>query len=50
MNDLGLVGTLLPTLFVLGLGYLAGKRRSFDAAQAAKLSARNLPFRANRSL
>jgi mono/diheme cytochrome c family protein len=49
MNDLGLVGTLLPTLFALGLGYLAGKRRYFDADQAAELSARNLPFRASRS-
>jgi len=47
MNDRGLVGTLFPARFVLG--YLAGKRRSFDADQAAELSARNLPYGASRS-
>jgi len=49
MNDLGLVGKLLPTLFVLGLRFLTGKRRSIDADQAAEWSARNLPYRARGS-
>ena len=38
MNLRGLLGALLPVFFVLALGYLAGKRRSFDADQAAGLS------------
>jgi malonate transporter len=44
MNTGGLVGALLPVFFVLGLGYLAGKRRSFDADQAAGLSKLALGF------
>lgn len=31
MNIGGLVGALLPVFFVLALGYLAGKRNTFDA-------------------
>jgi hypothetical protein len=50
MNDLGAVGTLVPTLFALDLGCLDGKRRYFDAGRAAELSPRNLAFRASRSL
>src|SRR5215469_15201495 len=38
MNIGGLVGALLPVFFVLILGFLAGKRNSFDADQAAGLS------------
>ena len=38
MNIAGLVGALLPVFFVLALGFLAGKRNSFDADQAAGLS------------
>jgi malonate transporter len=38
MNIGGLVGALLPVFFVLALGYIAGKRRAFDADQAAGLS------------
>ncbi len=38
MNISGLVGALLPVFFVLALGYVAGKRHSFDAHQAAGLS------------
>ena len=38
MNIGGLVGALLPVFFVLALGYFAGKRRAFDADQAAGLS------------
>jgi hypothetical protein len=34
MNIGGLVGALLPVFFVLALGYLAGKRNTFDAGQA----------------
>jgi malonate transporter len=44
MNVRGLVGALLPVFFVLALGYLAGKRRSFDADQAAGLSKLALGF------
>jgi malonate transporter and related proteins len=44
MNIRGLVGALLPVFFVLALGYLAGKRRSFDADQAAGLSKLALGF------
>jgi len=38
MNVGGLFGALVPVFFVLALGYLAGKRRSFDEDQAAGLS------------
>jgi predicted permease len=38
MNIGGLVGALVPVFFVLGLGFFAGKRNSFDADQAAGLS------------
>ena len=38
MNISGLVGALLPVFFVLALGFLAGKRNSFNADQAAGLS------------
>src|ERR1700723_2767355 len=38
MNIAGLVGALCPVFFVLILGFLAGKRSSFDADQAAGLS------------
>src|ERR1700730_10942324 len=44
MNISGLVGALLPVLFVLALGYFAGKRHSFDADQAAGLSKLALGF------
>jgi malonate transporter and related proteins len=44
MNVRGLVGALLPVFFVLALGYYAGKRRSFDADQAAGLSKLALGF------
>ena len=44
MNVRGLVGALLPVFFVLALGYVAGKRRSFDAGQAAGLSKLALGF------
>jgi len=38
MNIGGLVSALLPVFFVLALGFLAGKRNSFDSDQAAGLS------------
>jgi malonate transporter and related proteins len=38
MDIAGLLGALLPVFFVLALGYVAGKRDSFDADQAAGLS------------
>ena len=44
MNISGLVGALLPVLFVLALGYFAGKRHAFDADQAAGLSKLALGF------
>jgi malonate transporter len=44
MNLRGLLGALLPVFFVLALGYFAGKRRSFDANQAAGLSKLALGF------
>src|SRR6202453_1857021 len=44
MNIRGLVGALLPVFFVLALGYIAGKRRSFNADQAAGLSKLALSF------
>src|SRR5258707_7853644 len=44
MNIGGLVGALLPVFFVLALGYIAGKRNTFDADQAAGLSKLALSF------
>jgi malonate transporter len=44
MNIRGLVGALLPVFFVLALGYIAGKRRSFNPDQAAGLSKLALSF------
>jgi malonate transporter and related proteins len=44
MNIGGLVGALLPVFFVLALGYIAGKRNSFDPDQAAGLSKLALSF------
>ncbi len=44
MNISGLVGALLPVFFVLALGYLAGRRNTFDADQAAGLSKLALSF------
>jgi malonate transporter and related proteins len=44
MNIGGLVSALLPVFFVLALGYIAGKRNSFDADQAAGLSKLALSF------
>jgi malonate transporter and related proteins len=44
MNVRGLVGALIPLFFVLALGCFAGKRRSFDADQAAGLSKLALGF------
>jgi predicted permease len=44
MNIGGLVGALLPVFFVLALGYVAGKRHSFNADQAAGLSELALGF------
>ena len=38
MNISGLLGTLVPVFFVLALGYLAGKRNTFDAGQVAGIS------------
>jgi malonate transporter len=44
MNIAGLVGALLPVFFVLALGYMAGKRNTFDPDQAAGLSKLALGF------
>jgi predicted permease len=44
MNLSGLIGALLPVFFVLLLGYIAGKRNSFDPDQAAGLSKLALSF------
>jgi predicted permease len=44
MNLGGLVGALLPVFFVLALGYVAGKRHSFNSDQAAGLSELALGF------
>ena len=44
MNVGGLVGALLPVFFVLALGYLAGRRNTFDADQSAGLSKLALNF------
>jgi predicted permease len=44
MNLSGLIGALLPVFFVLALGYIAGKRNTFDADQSAGLSKLALTF------
>jgi malonate transporter len=44
MNIGGFVGALLPVFFVMALGYMAGKRNTFDADQAAGLSRLALGF------
>src|SRR5258708_18792223 len=44
MNIGGLFGALTPVFFVLALGYLAGKRKAFDADQSAGLSKLALTF------
>src|SRR6202166_2088992 len=44
MNISGLFGALTPVFFVLALGYLAGKRNTFDADQSAGLSKLALTF------
>jgi len=44
MNIGGLFGALTPVFFVLALGYLAGKRNTFDADQSAGLSKLALTF------
>jgi predicted permease len=44
MNISGLVTALLPVFFVLALGYLAGRRNTFDADQSAGLSKLALSF------
>ena len=44
MNLGGVVAALLPVFFVLALGYVAGKRNSFDPDQAAGLSKLAISF------
>lgn len=44
MNISNIVGALFPIFFVLALGYLAGKRNTFDADQAAGFSKLALSF------
>src|SRR5258706_9638331 len=44
MNVGGLVGALLPVFFVFSLGFLAGRRNTFDADQSAGLSKLALNF------
>ena len=44
MNISNIVGALFPIFFVLALGYLAGKRHTFDADQAAGFSKMSLSF------
>ena len=44
MNISNIVGALFPIFFVLALGYLAGKRHTFDADQAAGFSKLALSF------
>jgi len=44
MNISNIVGALFPIFFVLALGYLAGKRHTFDADQAAGFSKLSLSF------
>jgi hypothetical protein len=43
MNIRGLVGALLPVFFVLALGYIAGKRRSFNAGRTGSARLLQLP-------
>ena len=44
MNFTNIMGALFPIFFVLALGYLAGKRNTFDADQAAGFSKLALSF------
>ena len=44
MNISNIVGALFPIFFVLALGYLAGKRHTFDADQGAGFSKLALSF------
>jgi len=44
MNISNIVGALFPIFFVLALGYLGGKRHTFDADQAAGFSKLALSF------
>jgi len=44
MNISNIMGALFPIFFVLALGYLAGKRNTFDADQAAGFSKLALSF------
>jgi malonate transporter and related proteins len=44
MNISNIVGALFPIFFVLALGYLAGKRHTFDGDQAAGFSKLALSF------
>jgi malonate transporter len=44
MNTSNIMGALFPIFFVLALGYLAGKRNTFDADQAAGFSKLSLSF------
>src|SRR5260370_8908442 len=44
MNIGGLFGALTPVLFVLAIGYFAGRRNAFDADQSAGLSKLALTF------
>ena len=44
MNIGGLLGALIPVFFVLALGYIAGKRSTFDADQAAGFSKLAMSF------
>jgi len=44
MNTSNIMGALFPIFFVLALGYLAGKRNTFDADQAASACGNVNPF------
>src|ERR1700756_3659353 len=44
MNTSNIMGALFPIFFVLGLGYLAGRRNTFDADQATGFSKLALSF------
>src|SRR6201993_4721255 len=44
MNTSNIMGALFPIFFVLALGYLAGRRNTFDADQAAGFSKLALSF------
>jgi hypothetical protein len=48
-NISNIVGALFPICFVLALGYLAGKRNTFDAKQARGLIAMIFGFDASPS-